>query len=195
MEVKEYIKKAKDYIIEFKAILHPGSESFKCESLCVLLFFPSINFFLNHILQSYFSFGSISIIFYLIMGLVGILSYIYYLKRTTYKVFLLIASLFVFSFISYAIYPEISEIFFSGELNPLTSAFICSLFYLAPALILSSCIRDWYYILHRAELYAVITVIIGIIDCYFFTIQAMSEDIPLPSFPMMIMPFGVKGLS
>ena len=163
---------------QFSVLFKPKTEAFKCESICILLFFPAINFFLNQILQTYFAFSSISYIFYLLMAVIGLLAYSAWFSKTPRSVVILSIAILLLAFFSFLIYPQISKVLLNKDLNPLTSALMGLFFYQIPALIYSSNITDWGLLLRRCLFYAITTVFLGVISFYFFTIQAASEDIP-----------------
>ncbi len=164
-------------IFGFNEFKHITKETLIVEGICVLVFFPAINFFLNQILQTYFSFSSVSALFYITMAIFGLYSYSFFFKSGP-AVAIIAFLVFLSTLFSYLFYPEISKIFINEDFNPLTSAFLGILFYQIPALILASNLKRYDFLIKRARLYSLITVIVGIISFYYFTIVSASEDIP-----------------
>lgn len=156
----------------------PKSEAFWCESICILLFFPAINFFLNQILQTYFSFSSISYIFYLIMAAIGATSYFVCYPKASKGVVGISLWMLVFTLFAFIIYPQIRNVLINNDLNPLSSAILGLFFYQIPIMVYTSSINDWHSLVRKCTFYSTITVLLGIVSFYYFTIQAGSEDIP-----------------
>ena len=173
--------------LTIKAILHsfkldtlikPKSNAFVCEAVCVLAFLPAINFFLNQILQTYFSFSSISSIFYLFMAAIGLAAYTWYFSKSQSIIVITAILILLLTFISYSIYPEISTEIINNEINPLTNTILGLFCYQIPAMIYASNIKKWDVLMSRMYVYSIFTLFLGIVSFYYFTFKTNSEDIP-----------------
>lgn len=107
----------------------------------LLLSLPSLNYYLNEILQKHFGMSSISPLIYIMMAVVGLISYSYIFNGSSSKARMLVIFLFIASILS-LIFTGISDIIIGDILNPLESPLLMLYLYCIPAFILGSCINN-----------------------------------------------------
>ncbi len=136
--------------------------------LCIisLLLFPSLNFFLNGIIQTYFKGDSISSIIYIYLAICGIYGYsCLFIRRAPSLAKLIVLVLLVSTFFIYQFNPAIREILIDDEFNPATSQALKSVLYCIPAFILAICCSNWALVLKLARYLSVFILGLALI-CY-----------------------------
>lgn len=131
-------------------------------ALCCLMFIPSINYFLNSVLQIGLSIhlSFLTPLAYIFMaGASGLVLYKYVVTRLSF-VILLFMTIFATA-ISYLLYPEIRSSIYNSPVDLVYSSANKLVFFCIPALTGTACLRDHNGLFERMRNWGRLTVILG----------------------------------
>lgn len=149
-------------------------------SICLVLMisFGHVNYLLNDILIVALGLPSVSAIIYGLMAVIGIYSYfiVLYDGKLNKYVFLITSFLFIGTIISYALYPDIKEVFITPDYNPLNSGLIYLVLYAIPVIIYTSKNTDWLYTINFLKIISIIIISLAFADYYMNVIVSFNFD-------------------
>lgn len=153
-----------------KSFFTSKRERFALYALILCVFIPSYNYFINELLQSNLGMESVSAYFYLVLALIGAFSYTY-LRKVAPKLFVIIILISLGLIISYFLYPEIGDVFWSQDFNPLTSAFLYLPFIAFPMMIYSNYLsQNIQVLIDHIRIPSIALILLAVFDYYWTVI-------------------------
>lgn len=150
----------------------------------LLLLGPSINFYLNDIIQYMFGMGSVSAIVYILLALIGISAYPCLFKKGCKNKYvgLTIVFMTVVMILSYFVHPSIGSLIIDPDYNPLHSVGLFLFFYGFPLTIFFSLQLEWERFLSYLFYFSVPLIVLAALDYYFVMLRIGGDLVNYMSF-------------
>lgn len=153
-------------------------------SICALILGPSINFYLNDIIQYVYGGASVSALIYILLGVIGFRSYLFLSKqkRLTKSALITVFAVLACLLFSYVLHPSIGEVILAPDFNPLRSIGLFLLFFGFPLMIYCSLEVNWNLLLRYLFYFSVVDIILAGLDYSWVMLRISMDDVNYMSF-------------
>lgn len=153
-------------------------------SICALTLGPSINFYLNDIIQYVYGGSSVSAVVYIILAIFGIRAYpiLFKKQRITRNAKNTIVITLAVLLLSFIVHPSIGELLIAPDFNPLRSIFLFLLFFGFPLMIYCSLDNNWDRLLKFLFYVSIVDIVLAGLDYSWVMLRISLDDVNYMSF-------------
>lgn len=153
-------------------------------SICALILGPSINYYLNDLIQYVYGGASVSAMIYILLGVIGLRSYLFLSKqkRLTKSARITVFAVLACLLFSYVLHPSIGDVILTPDFNPLRSIGLFLLFFGFPLMIYCSLDINWNLLLRYLFYFSVVDIILAGLDYSWVMLRISMDDVNYMSF-------------
>lgn len=153
-------------------------------SICALILGPSINFYLNDIIQYVYGGASVSAVIYILLGVFGLRSYLFLSKQKRLTKRARITAIMVLACLlfSYLLHPSLGDVILAPDFNPLQSIGLFLIFFGFPLMIYCSLDVDWNRLIRYLFYFSIVDIVLAGLDYSWVMLRISMDDVNYMSF-------------
>ena len=151
--------------------------------ICAITIGPSINYFLNEIIQFVLGGRSISSFIYIVLAIMGIMAYpLLFKKPRNSRVEVTIIFTSIVLLLSALIHPSLWKLIISDDFNPLKSVGLFLFFFGFPLMILCGKHKEWDLLLRYLFYFSIIDIVLAALVYFYVMIPVGTDAVSYMSF-------------